>query len=204
MRIANGNEYMDKSDILRVAMQCFSTKGYAATNMSDIANILGISRTPLYYHYKNKKVLFEECVSMYLQRLISTIRECLGKEGRFFDNQWEELLYLTSEESFMSYRLFDEIRKLREECPDAYRTYVESMDQVLDLKKQAISRAVKEGEIRADISLDEIAMAFFGISVLLNSTGYRHFLKRKNVSIEHALEIQVSLMRTRFQANLDL
>ena len=56
-----------KNVILDTAVKVFSQKGYKATTMQDIADALHMTRTPLNYHFKNKKVRYEEVVRRYLR-----------------------------------------------------------------------------------------------------------------------------------------
>lgn len=47
-----------RGNILRVARQHFSSKGYAETSLEEIVEELGMTRGALYHHFKNKKALF--------------------------------------------------------------------------------------------------------------------------------------------------
>lgn len=44
--------------ILQVGRRLFSTKGYAATSMSDIASEVGITKASLYHHFLGKEALY--------------------------------------------------------------------------------------------------------------------------------------------------
>ena len=48
----NGNT---KDNILNAALKLFSERGYEGSSMSDIANLLGITKAALYKHYKSKQ-----------------------------------------------------------------------------------------------------------------------------------------------------
>jgi AcrR family transcriptional regulator len=54
----NDKASLTKSQILDVAMDCFTQHGYAKTNFQDIAKRAGISRATLYIYFKNKEDLF--------------------------------------------------------------------------------------------------------------------------------------------------
>ena len=47
-----------KKRILKAALQCFTTHGYAKTTFSDVAKTAGISRASLYSYFTNKEELF--------------------------------------------------------------------------------------------------------------------------------------------------
>lgn len=57
--------------ILEAAVGLFSERGYSGTNLQDVADVLGMSRTGLYYHFSSKESLLyalaEEITSAALQ-----------------------------------------------------------------------------------------------------------------------------------------
>lgn len=48
-----------KEKILQEASRLFSTKGYAATGVEEIAAAVGIKAASFYKHYRNKRAIFE-------------------------------------------------------------------------------------------------------------------------------------------------
>lgn len=52
-----------KHKIIETAIQQFSLKGYSNTSAQEIADICGISQATIFYHFKNKKKLFEEVLA---------------------------------------------------------------------------------------------------------------------------------------------
>ena len=47
-----------KDKILDIALELFTKNGYSQTSAQEIADLCGISQTTIFYHYKNKKILF--------------------------------------------------------------------------------------------------------------------------------------------------
>ena len=47
---------------LRVAARAFNEKGYHGASLDDIAEEIGVSKTALYYYFKNKEQLLFECL----------------------------------------------------------------------------------------------------------------------------------------------
>lgn len=52
----NGNT---KDNILNAALKLFSERGYEGSSMSDIAELLGITKAALYKHYKSKQEILD-------------------------------------------------------------------------------------------------------------------------------------------------
>lgn len=50
-----------RSEIIRVAGDVFCSTGFAQASLEDIAKRLGLSKTIVYYYFKNKKELFVAC-----------------------------------------------------------------------------------------------------------------------------------------------
>ncbi len=48
-----------KQRVFEASLRLFASKGYDATSMSDIADAVGIRKSSLYSHFKNKETLFD-------------------------------------------------------------------------------------------------------------------------------------------------
>jgi len=62
-----------KQKILTIALELFSTKGYKATTVRDIAGEIGIKQSALYNHFKNKDEILETLISNLTTSAIATI-----------------------------------------------------------------------------------------------------------------------------------
>ena len=56
-----GNKTKEK--ILKTALKLFSSKGYKATTVRDIAGAMGVKQSALYNHFKNKDEILETLIS---------------------------------------------------------------------------------------------------------------------------------------------
>jgi AcrR family transcriptional regulator len=68
----NGNNR--REEIIKVAAQIFSTKGYHGTTLDEIARQIGVSKPALYYHIKNKEELLKEIVGRIMEPMESVAR----------------------------------------------------------------------------------------------------------------------------------
>ncbi len=66
-----------KIRVLHAALQLFATKGYASTSMSNIANAVGIQKSTLYSHFKNKETLFETIFEHIIEQNENTVEQLL-------------------------------------------------------------------------------------------------------------------------------
>jgi len=112
-----------KDKILKISLKLFSTKGYKATTVRDIAGAMDMKQSALYNHFKNKDEILETLVSELTSSAIVTIfndKEVseLHKQGKSllmsiattfkligFDGQNEALLKLLMQEIYRNERI---------------------------------------------------------------------------------------------------
>ncbi len=66
-----------KQQILKVAGELFSQRGYFGVSMQDIANEIGITKAALYYHYKSKDELAEILLRNAVQELKKELKQAV-------------------------------------------------------------------------------------------------------------------------------
>jgi len=121
--VSKGSKTKDK--ILKTALKLFSSKGYKATTVRDIAGAIGIKQSALYNHFKNKDEILETLVSSLTSSAIVTIfddkeSQELYKQGKSllmsiattfklisFDGQNEALFKLLMQEIYNNQRIRD-------------------------------------------------------------------------------------------------
>jgi len=112
-----------KEKILKHALKLFSTKGYKATTVRDIAGSIGIKQSALYNHFKNKEEILETLIHDLTSSAIVTLfdnkdAQMLHKEGKSllmsiattfkllsFDVQNEALFKLLMQEIYRNERI---------------------------------------------------------------------------------------------------
>ena len=112
-----------KEKILKTSLKLFSTKGYKATTVRDIAGAMGVKQSALYNHFKNKDEILETLVSELTSSAIVTLfdnkdSQELIKQGKSlllsiattfkligFDAQNEALLKLLMQEIYRNERI---------------------------------------------------------------------------------------------------
>ncbi|HEX3605533.1 MAG TPA: helix-turn-helix domain-containing protein [Candidatus Dormibacteraeota bacterium] len=71
--------------ILRLADALFAEHGYARVSMRLVATAAGVTKPALYYHFRNKDALFEECVLGTQKRMGEMLRSASGSAGSLDD-----------------------------------------------------------------------------------------------------------------------
>jgi len=75
-----------KDKILTVALPIFAKNGYENTSIEEIAKKLEITKPAIYYHYKNKKELYNEIFIKYFKNLEfkDSLKDYIFIMGEFF------------------------------------------------------------------------------------------------------------------------
>jgi len=75
-----------KKDILKVALKHFANKGYENTSLEEIAKEINITKPAIYYHFKNKKELYNKIFvdSFKNLKLENSLKGYIYEMGKFF------------------------------------------------------------------------------------------------------------------------
>jgi len=102
-----------RKDILRAAVRVFGRRGYAATRLEDVAKEAGISRGPIYWHFRSKENLHTEILRASLKKYKNRVDKALSSMN---DSPLTKIRALLKELFVM---LEDD-----KEYRDAYRTFI--------------------------------------------------------------------------------
>lgn len=77
-----------QEDLRRIALAEFSAAGYAGTSLQRIAELAGLSKSSVLYHYASKEALLEAAISPAIDRMIRVLepfeKAGLGADRRLF------------------------------------------------------------------------------------------------------------------------
>ncbi|WP_375176209.1 TetR/AcrR family transcriptional regulator [Pseudooceanicola sp.] len=132
---------------LRVAARIFNEKGYHATSLDEIADEIGVTKTALYYYFKNKEQLLYECLKLTYDCGQSARLEAEQMDGTAFEKLSH--LYRCFMEQLMeergAYTTMANIRAL----PEDQQTELMERRKHLDrYSRMLIEKAIAEGALR--------------------------------------------------------
>ncbi|ASM74992.1 MULTISPECIES: TetR/AcrR family transcriptional regulator [Roseobacteraceae] len=133
---------------LRVAATIFNEKGYHATSMDDVAEEVGVTKTALYYYFKNKEQLLYECLKLSYDCGQTARIEAEASDGTAFERLcflYRRFMILLMEQRG-AYTTMSTIRALPEE---AQRELLDRRRQLDRYSRMLIERAIAEGDLRA-------------------------------------------------------
>lgn len=154
-------------ELRRGAARLFWEKGYAATTIRELAELLGVQKASLYYHISGKEdLLYDICVES-LGNIHGAVVEALAEES-------DELLrvramiraHVTSmlEDREKHATMLTELKSL---SPERREAVVGLRDDYERVSREVISEAQEAGVLRSDMSAKEL---HFGLFNLLNWT----------------------------------
>jgi|GEM_PF-912288 AcrR family transcriptional regulator len=148
---------LQNEQILEVAIQQFCEKGYAKTRMEDIAQILGITKTPIYYHFKDKAGLFDAAFRKAMNSLYASDAAIFAKNCSVYEKLVESFVVCAVSASQLQIDEMGRILMREGEPLSATGRYQqEMMERFYVLKAGAMRDAQQRGEILPDADIDEL------------------------------------------------
>ncbi|WP_375507240.1 TetR family transcriptional regulator C-terminal domain-containing protein [uncultured Nostoc sp.] len=150
-----------KSRILHQAAELFNQQGYAGSSMSDIMRVTGLQKGGIYNHFQSKDDLALQAFDFAIARIHQHTRFALRSKRQAVERLQAIIGVFSS---------FTENPPIKGGCP-LLNTAVESddahpalrertqqaMNSWLHLIRRIVETGIKKGEIRPEVSADEIA-----------------------------------------------
>ena len=77
--VGNGKEAEErKKEILDIAEELFTAKGYDNTSTTDILERVGIARGTMYYHFKSKEEILDALIDRIIQGIVCNVKSALS------------------------------------------------------------------------------------------------------------------------------
>lgn len=158
------NKYSDKikNQILEVAWKIFEEQDYDDVTMQQIVDTLDISKEAVYYHFKDKEMLFEEIVLNSLRVEVENLKSLLNNPKLTVREKISEfILYISSSE--IRKKLIDYM------CSQKKTTFFiknirASTIEITPLLSCLIKQGIEEGIFKTDYP-DEVSEVFI---ILIN------------------------------------
>ena len=139
--------------ILAAALEEFSTRGFEAARLDDVARRAGIAKGTIYLYFSDKETLFQELVRSEISPIIGTLEHVTQVEApiRMIAEKFVELFV----REIIETRRKDIIRLILSEGPRfpklAEFYYREVIARALNAVRAVLRRAVERGELANDM-----------------------------------------------------
>jgi len=187
-----------KNEICTVALRLFCERGYSATNMSDVSEALQITRTPLYYYYKDKKNLYIEVIKKHLSTKREIYTEMAAESLDIFSWLRQHIEYACSNKSdSVLYNAFD-----MEEFHFLSDLNDETNHYIYALKRRRVLRAIENGELPADTNVElfltDVYTLNYGLIYMMNHSIHSKDLKMSPKKVEALIDLIVRQIKAVF------
>lgn len=177
-----------RDDILRVAMELYTYRGYRGVSFGDIAQVLNITTTSIHYHFKNKLGLATEALDKYAAGVEAEFRAIWTDPGASLTRKVSATIDFNRRSYYRFNRPGDESRtwsllsRFSSES-DALTPEVRARIRAFQAEVQACVRraveiAAERGELSPEVLRTDVSR------VLANSFFYAGYIAREGGSFE--------------------
>lgn len=144
------------NELIEKAIELFSIKGYAATNLTDITDALGISRGPIYYHFKDKLGLYTAAFDKFDSDVRAAHAKIIGNDKHIINFIEDVIFDCAIRNTIYGPNFFVGIDTI-EELKDVKYKYDLMNSDIYQEKIHYVERAKSKGEVMKSIDAKQIA-----------------------------------------------
>ena len=142
-----GTRKFNEEEVLDIAVDVFSRKGFNATTMQDLAKETGVQRGSLYNAYKNKNILFYKAFSHYTEKFLKIIEAELQNPdaNKAFTQLFKAIVdRLCSDKEVRGCFSTRAIMEASQKCPDIQSSLTHMIDGLESIIKNRLEQAIKD------------------------------------------------------------
>lgn len=149
-------------NILKIAEESFAKRGYLGVSLQEIAESAGVSKSLIFYYFKNKKELYEELIKKSVELILAKLKEVIylektpTKKIELFIRSFFEILL--KEEALIQLLARETSNP---ESPIA-SFVIQQSRKIIDLIASIIEEGIKEGCFR-EINPRTASISLFGM-----------------------------------------
>lgn len=134
-----------KQEILKIAMNLFSEKGYSQTTVNDIINSAGASKGGFYHHFKSKEEVIDSIIMDYVSETLELSNEIADDKSMNGFEKYKKLFLEVQKRRTQSRDRFAFLTKmfLREENILFRHRYTE---RILEITQPPFVKIIKQGK----------------------------------------------------------
>ena len=148
-----GTRKFNEEEVLDIAIDVFSKKGFNATTMLDLAKETGVQRGSLYNAYQNKNVLFFKAFSHYTDNFLIFIESELQNSDakKAFTQLLKAVVErLCSDKEVKGCFSTRAIMEAAQKCPDIHICLTRFLDGLEAVMKKRLEQAIKDQQFIGD------------------------------------------------------
>ncbi|MBN2776654.1 MAG: TetR/AcrR family transcriptional regulator [Bacteroidales bacterium] len=159
------NKDITRENIINAASIAFSKFGYKKTTLDDIAGFTNVSKTGLYYYFKNKEEVFNEVIKKEAAHLQEKLIDAVGQESKPIDKIFA---YIRERMEFLA-QVSNYYSALRYDLMEHLNTINKNRAEFDKIELKVLSDILIEGNKNGDFSIDNIEVTAKTILLVLIS-----------------------------------
>ncbi|WP_099156880.1 TetR/AcrR family transcriptional regulator [Virgibacillus ndiopensis] len=185
-----------KDKITETSILLFEKKGFSATSIQDIVDVLGVTKGTFYYYFSSKEQLLMDIHDAYITNL-------LERQGRIIHNdaikqkekivQIIRLLITDIANNGPSARVYT--REVRHLADDNIEKIKQKREQFRLNVENVIRKGIDQGEFKEDLRVDMITFGILGVT----NWSYNWFRPEGEVSPQELVKIYADMILTGIQ-----
>ena len=165
MRRTKEEAAVTRATLLKAALTAFSSKGYDATTLDDIASAAKVTRGAIYWHFKGKADLYNTLIEEVSARGGTVVQNAVAKGGtlleilrRIFIDQCALMEDDKEARAVMELVLFK--TGLNPELKAGRRKQIDEGNALIQGIAGALQMGIQQGQLRDDVDPTDMARAF--------------------------------------------
>lgn len=156
------NKIQCRSRILKMSRRLFTAKGYENTTMEDIAEAAEVSKATLYNYFSSKENLLLGIAEAALEEIRQLVAVELCREPDSVE-KIRRVLETLAVDSIRYITLTRRIFYLNVTSDNALHV---TRLELLEILEQLVREALERGQLRADLTVEELVDAFMGVYLM--------------------------------------
>jgi AcrR family transcriptional regulator len=165
MRRTKEEAAVTRATLMKTALSVFSTKGYAAATLDDVAKAAKVTRGAIYWHFKSKADLYNRLVQEFSARGAALVQQAVAEGGtlieilrRVFVRQCALIEEDKEVRAVMELALFK--TGLEPELQPGHKKQLESGTALVAGLTNTMQQGITQGILRNDLDPADMARAF--------------------------------------------
>ncbi len=184
----------DRTKALEAAMKLFWVRGFIATSLPDLLEVMGIARSSFYASFHTKRDLFTECLELFGDRTLAMINEDAKSlhpsalPRAFFEST---VLNVSTRKAKQGCMMVNTVLELADADPELNQLATQQLNSIERAFAAAFSLAQKNGELDTVHSAKELASLVMTINLGLRVQSRQ---KKSRKELESIIENSLSIL----------
>ncbi|MDD2387339.1 MAG: TetR/AcrR family transcriptional regulator [Bacteroidales bacterium] len=146
------NKDITRENIINAASLAFSKFGYKKTSLDDIAALTNVSKTGLYYYFKNKEEVFNEVIKKEAKRMQESLIDVVSQETKPID---KIIAFINERMDFLA-QISNYYSALRHDLLEQLDTINKNRLEFYKIELQVLTKILEEGNFIKDFSVENV------------------------------------------------